>query len=157
MPIHIGVQSSGSYPGYPAFREAEAEADKHAERAEKLEQTLFELRGEIGAGHHVPPGMRVLSLRQNPAQEWADTRKEVLDRLKNENEALLRRLHELEESGAHVGNASSDAQTETFVPRESWEVVCHEKKELEEVVRQKEKRLLRLQQVRPLYNPQQRE
>lgn len=73
-----------------------------------------------------------------------------MDRLKGENEALLKRLRELEESG-HVGaapNQTGAAHGEELVPRESWEVVNKEKSELEDVVKQKEKRLLRLQQVR---------
>lgn len=67
-----------------------------------------------------------------------------MDRLKGENEALMKRLRELEQSGAVGGGENQDG----YVPRESWEVVSKEKVELEEVVRQKEKRLLRLQQVR---------
>ena len=35
------------------------------------------------------------------------------------------------------------------MPRESWEVVNQAKEELEEELKQKEKRLLRLKQVRP--------
>lgn len=70
-----------------------------------------------------------------------------MDRLKGENEALIKRLKELEESGHRTGNAPSGQVDGDLVPRESWEVVSKEKSELEEVVRQKEKRLLRLQQV----------
>jgi mitotic spindle assembly checkpoint protein MAD1 len=92
----------------------------------------------------VPPGVRVLSLKQNPAQEWSDLRQAVMDRLKGENEALIKRLRELEDSGHVAGNGGGD----DLVPRQSWEVVSKEKTELEEVVKQKEKRLLRLQQVR---------
>lgn len=79
---------------------------------------------------------------------WADTRQAVLDRLRGENEALLARLAELEEAGVKVedGGAKADGG-EMMVPRESWELVTKEKNELEEVVKQKEKRLLRLQQV----------
>lgn len=118
---------------------------------EELEQRLFELGGEIGSGRHIPPGTRVLALRQNPAQEWADTRKEVLDKLKEENEALLVRLKDLEENGVRADFADKQQQGEgdheLFVPRQSWEALRHEKNELEEIVKQKEKRLLRLQQV----------
>jgi mitotic spindle assembly checkpoint protein MAD1 len=127
-----------------ALSEAESASEKHLERIEQLEQTLFELRGEIGAGHHVPPGVRVLSLKQNPAQEWSDLRQAVMDRLKGENEALIKRLKELEESGYSMAGG---ARGDDLVPRESWEVVNKEKTELEDVVKQKEKRLLRLQQV----------
>jgi mitotic spindle assembly checkpoint protein MAD1 len=83
-------------------------------------------------------------LKDNPEQQWADLRQAVMDRLKSENEALMKRLRELEESGARAGANDSVGE---LVPRESWELVNKEKTELEEVVRQKEKRLLRLQQV----------
>lgn len=127
-----------------ALSETEVALEKQLARVEQLEQTLFELQGEIAAGHHVPPGVRVLSLKQNPAQEWSDLRQAVMNRLKGENEALIKRLKELEENGS--GKASS-VQGGDLVPRESWEVVNKEKTELEDVVKQKEKRLLRLQQV----------
>lgn len=127
-----------------ALKEAEKATEKHLEQIENLEQTLFELRGEIGTGRHLPPGVRVLSLRENPAQQWADLSQAAMDRLKGENEALLKRLKDLEEGGA-VGGGSS--QKEDLVPRESWEVANQAKEELEEELKQKEKRLLRLKQV----------
>jgi mitotic spindle assembly checkpoint protein MAD1 len=136
-----------------ALEAAEAESKHHFDKIEELEQSLFELTGEIGAGRHVPPGVRVLSMKDNPEQQWVDLRQSVMDRLKGENEALMKRLKELEESGARVEGKEGDqgeAERE-LVPRESWELVTKEKTELEEVVRQKEKRLLRLQQVCSLY------
>lgn len=129
-----------------ALEEARKTVKVHEDKVEALEQTLFELRGKIGAGNHVPPGMRVLCLRDNPAQQWSDLRQSVMDRLKSENEALMKRLRDLESSGvvdAQVGTSRG----EELVPRESWEVLHKEKEELEEIVKQKEKRLLRLQQV----------
>ncbi|ETW76357.1 hypothetical protein HETIRDRAFT_460753 [Heterobasidion irregulare TC 32-1] len=132
-----------------ALDESEVASEQQLEQIEELEQTLFELRGEIGAGRHVPPGVRILSLKDNPAQQWSDLRQEVMDRLKGENEALINRLKELEDSGAGQAAAAKrgDGPGEDLVPRRSWEVVNQEKHELEEVVKQKEKRLLRLQQV----------
>ncbi|TFK46312.1 MAD-domain-containing protein [Heliocybe sulcata] len=128
-----------------ALEDAQAERDKQLEKIDALEQTLFELEGEIGAGRHVPPGARVLSLKENPEQQWFDMRQEVMDRLKSENEALINRLKELEESGVQ---SSDDAERrQGFVPRESWEAVNEEKLELRETVKQKEKRLMRLQEV----------
>ncbi|KAH7921342.1 hypothetical protein BV22DRAFT_1096636 [Leucogyrophana mollusca] len=121
-----------------------------AERDAALEdaaQTLFELRGAIGAGTHVPPGMRVLCLRDNPAQRWAEGRAEVVERLRRENRALLGRLRGMGGGGEGGESGSSAAGGPDVVPRESWEVLDREKKELEELVKQKEKRLLRLQQV----------
>jgi mitotic spindle assembly checkpoint protein MAD1 len=89
--------------------------------------------------------VRVLSLRENPAQAWADARQEVLDRLKAENDALLARLRAMEESGVRGGEGNAGAEV---VPRESWDAVNEEKKELEGQLKQREKRLQRLQEVR---------
>jgi mitotic spindle assembly checkpoint protein MAD1 len=55
-----------------ALEEKEEATQKDEEKIEELEQPLFKLPGEIGAGRHVPPGLRVLSLCANPAQDWAD-------------------------------------------------------------------------------------
>ena len=130
----------------------EAESKQNLAKIEELEQTLFDLSGEIAGGRHVPPNTRVLSIKDNPEQEWFDLRQAAMDRLKGENQALMKRLKELEESGAkgtHINDDGDDdgrSNTE-LVPRESWELVNREKKELEDTVKQKEKRLLRLQQV----------
>lgn len=88
-------------------------------------------------------------MRENPAKEWEDLSRERMGRLRGENEALLRRLRELEESGASTAGSASkkDGGGEELVPRESYDVLSSEKDALEELVRQKEKRLLRLQQV----------
>ncbi|KAI9452687.1 MAD-domain-containing protein [Lactarius psammicola] len=131
-----------------ALEEKEEEAEKDRERIEELEQTLFELRGEIGAGRHVPPGVRVLSLCANPAQNWADLRQAALDRLKTENAALLQRLSSLEQStpNARVVDANAKAE-EQLVPRASWAAVCEEKAQLEAELKQRDKRMLRLRQV----------
>ena len=120
------------------------ELDQHLAKIEELEQTLFELSGEIAGGRHVPPKTRVLCLKENPDQQWVDLRQAAMDRLKSENEALLKRLKDLEDTGVRLGGA------EDLVPRESWDQVVREKQDLEGEVKQKEKRLLRLQQVRPL-------
>jgi mitotic spindle assembly checkpoint protein MAD1 len=131
--------------------------EKDREKIEELEQTLFELRGEIGAGRHVPPGVRVLSLSMNPAQEWTDLRQAALDRLKEENAALLQRLSTLSSSSSTSNpnpdlstNTNTTAKTEVgeqLVPRASWLAVCEQKAQLEDELRQKEKRMLRLRQV----------
>lgn len=117
------------------------------EKIDELEQTLFELRGEIGAGRHLPPGTRVLCLKDNPAQQWEDLSKAAMDRLKSENKALLKRLKDLEDSGAR--STGENASKEDLVPRESYVVVAEEKTKLEHELKQKEKSLLRLKEVRP--------
>ncbi|KAH8995991.1 MAD-domain-containing protein [Lactarius akahatsu] len=129
-----------------ALQEKEEEAERDREKIEELEQTLFDLRGEIGAGRHVPPGVRVLSLCENPAQNWTDLRQAALDRLKSENAALLQRLSALDR---HVPtNPNPDANgEEQLVPRASWAAVCEEKAQLEAELKQRDKRMLRLRQV----------
>ncbi|KIK41019.1 hypothetical protein CY34DRAFT_236280 [Suillus luteus UH-Slu-Lm8-n1] len=141
----IDAQKAAADEARKGLQEAQKSLTQQKDQIETLEQILFELRGEIGAGNHVPPGMRVLCLRDNPAQQWTDLRQSVMDRLKSENEALIKRLRELENSGAVA--ADGGVLRHDLVPRESWEVLDKEKKELEEMVKQKEKRLLRLQQV----------
>ncbi|KAF8345268.1 spindle assembly checkpoint component Mad1 [Amanita rubescens] len=122
-----------------------------ADRIDKLEQELFELTGEIAGGRHVPPGVRVLCMRENPEQQWFDLRQEAMNRLRGENEALLRRLGVLEEKAKQAGvqGQTNDEQAAgpDLVPKESFELAMKEKLELQDVVKQKEKRLLRLQQV----------
>ncbi|KII90456.1 hypothetical protein PLICRDRAFT_106619 [Plicaturopsis crispa FD-325 SS-3] len=128
-----------------ALKEAEQVSEQQLERIDELEQTLFDLQGDIASGNHVPPGRRILCLQDNPAQQWEDLSRAAMTQLRGENEALMNRLKELEQSGYKGG--SGEASGGELVPRESWDIVNKEKGELEEVVKQKEKRLLRLQQV----------
>ncbi|THH32692.1 hypothetical protein EUX98_g1543 [Antrodiella citrinella] len=128
-----------------ALQEVTAAEEKYLAQIEDLSQTLFELQGEVGAGRHLPPGVRVLSLRDNPASQWEDLSRKAMERVKEENDALLKRLKEVE---AKVGNVPSNQHdAEELVPRQSFEVVMQEKEELEEALKQKEKRLLRLKQI----------
>jgi mitotic spindle assembly checkpoint protein MAD1 len=90
----------------------------------------------------VPPGVRVLSLCENPAQNWADLRQAALDRLKAENTALLQRL-----STSTSNSNNTAAADEQLVPRASWAAVCEEKAQLEAELKQRDKRMLRLRQV----------
>ncbi|KAF8057419.1 MAD-domain-containing protein [Lyophyllum atratum] len=136
------------------LKEAETQIITHLEQIDTLEQTLFELQGEIAGGRHVPPGVRVLEMRDNPARAWVDLREAAMERLRGENEALMKRLREVEARAPVQGQGEAEQETEgqggereDLVPRESWELVNREKMELEEVVKQKEKRLLRLKQV----------
>ncbi|GLB43068.1 putative mitotic checkpoint protein [Lyophyllum shimeji] len=130
------------------LKAAETQTAAHLEQIDNLEQTLFELKGEMAGGRHVPPGVRVLEMRDNPARAWVDLREAAMERLRSENEALMKRLREVEAvaPGPREGQAMEEGREE-LVPRASWELVNREKMELEEVVKQKEKRLLRLKQV----------
>lgn len=98
----------------------------------------------IAIGNTVPRNTNVLHIQANPASEHFALRKQELDRLKEENTALLKRLKNVEE-GKGVSN------DEQLVPWKSWDNVSTEKAELNNLVQQKELRLLRLQQVRSLH------
>ncbi|TFK19223.1 hypothetical protein FA15DRAFT_648696 [Coprinopsis marcescibilis] len=127
------------------------DVEEHLASIDNLEQKLFDLQGEIAGGRHVPPNTRVLCLKENPDQKWLDLREEAVQRLKNENEALLKRLREVEgrlnEAGAPAASTSGSSQGGELVPWESWEQINKEKEDLQNELKQKEKRLLRLQQV----------
>jgi len=131
-------------PNLSALKEAEDAVDEELAKVEELEQKLFDLGGEIGAGRQVPPGTRVLTFKDNPAQQEVDLRQATLDRLKGENEALLKKLAEVETGGPDADRPSVD-----FVPKESWEVMKTEKAELALALEHKEKRIKRLQEVGP--------
>ena len=60
-----------------------------------------------------------------------------MDRLEGENEALLKRLKDLEESGVR-----GQAPNVELVPRESYEAVNKEKQELSEELKRRDKRLV---------------
>ncbi|KAJ1303787.1 hypothetical protein OPQ81_008210 [Rhizoctonia solani] len=115
--------------------------EAHEETIERLEQTLFELRGEIAAGTHVEPGTRTLQLADNPEARWFAMREEEVGRMKEEINVLRTRITE---GGAGVAIAADGGDG---VPKETYENLQREKEELEEVVKQKEKRLLRLKSV----------
>ncbi|KAF8674644.1 Mitotic checkpoint protein [Rhizoctonia solani] len=115
--------------------------EAHEETIEQLEQTLFELRGEIAAGTHDEPGNRTLQLADNPEARWFAMREEEVGRMKEEINVLRARITE---GGSGVATAADGGDG---VPRETYENLQREKEELEEVVKQKEKRLLRLKSV----------
>ena len=126
------------------LKEAEDAVEEGVAKVEELEQKLFDLGGEIGAGRQIPPGTRVLTFKDNPAQQELDLRQATLDRLKGENKALLKKLVVSE-----TGECDADASSADFVPKESWEVMRTEKEELTLALEHKEKRIKRLQEVLP--------
>ena len=126
-----------------ALVEAQKVISSHEATIDKLQQELFELGGTIAQGNLVPPGKRVLELAQNPLTIWAEMQQSNLDRLKNENTALLMRLAELEQQGAALDSVLS------LVPRDSLERAQGETEQLKDELAKKEKRFDRLSKVRP--------
>jgi len=120
---------------------ARAELRELEAKVEQLDEDLFRLRGDVGAGRHIPPGVRVLEMKDNPAARWFGKREEDVQRLKKENEVLRSMI------GDGVSPASAGAGGDGLVPKASLDVVLQEKEELQATIKEKEKRLLRLQQV----------
>jgi hypothetical protein len=77
------------------------------EKIEELEQALFELCTDW-CSRHLLPGVRVLSLCANPAQDWTDLCQAALHRFKEENTVLLERLSALKASDAHSAPSASN-------------------------------------------------
>ena len=101
-------------------------------------------------------------MRANPVQDGADLRQAALDRLKEENAALIQHLSTLEARPHAPTDTSTDSTDSTtaapdtgtptmttmeLVPRASWAAVCQEKEQLQDELGQREKRMLRLRQV----------
>ncbi len=86
--------------------------------------------------------MRVLELIGNPAQVWFGKREEDVAKLKKENEVLRELVKDSSQS------LQVDRSVEGMVPKATLEVIQKETAELEQTIRDKEKRLRRLQEVR---------
>ena len=136
--------------------DAEKASEEYLETIDKLEQELFELSGEVAGGRHVPPKTRVLQLVDNPEKQWFDLRQSTMDKLKEENSALLKRLHDLETHSTSVPtiispNSSGEPLTsqlnEELVPRASYDLLQSTNTSLQSELSKKEKRLLQLTQV----------
>jgi len=134
-----------TYPPFAELDRAKKELSALDAKDKKLEEELWNLKGNIGRGAHLPPDVRVLELIGNPAQVWFGKREEDVTKLRKENE-VLRAL--VKDSSQVI---QVDRNVEDMVPKATLEVVQEEKAELEQTIRDKEKRLLRLQQVRPPY------
>ncbi|KAG6835601.1 hypothetical protein H0H93_016639 [Arthromyces matolae] len=127
------------------------------------------LERQVIQSRPLEPGVRILQLADNPESRWAEMRQAALDRLKSENEALLKRLRELgsttlastsslqalgEQEQPSLppprqmeGMGETTTTTADLVPRASWELLNREKMDLQEELTQKDKRLQRLKEV----------
>jgi len=121
--------------------QASAKLTEHEKAIESLQQQLWEAGVNIALGNAVPRSTHVLHIQANPASEHFALRRQELDRLKEENAALVKRLHQVE-------NGLGVAEDEHMVPWKTWDNLSTQKAELLNTVQQKELRLLRLQQVR---------
>ena len=105
-----------------------------------LDAEVSDLMRRVASGEYNHTTERVLELKNNPAAKVLAIRKQVLDDLRAENEALLDRLKSVDRGAAGTEQAGTGA-----VPRESWDRLVKEKESLEQA---HAKRLQRLKEVR---------
>ena len=115
----------------------EQEIDSLASQVEQLEEN----QGIRGA--YNPETTKILEFRDSPDRVEHAIRTGTLDRLRSENEALLRRIGNLETSGVR-SSATSD---QDLVPKESLTTLQAEIERLKTAVSQKDKMLQRISQV----------
>lgn len=113
----------------------EQEIDSLAAQVEQLEEN----QGIRGA--YNPATTKVLEFRDSPDRVEHAIRTATLERLKSENEALLRRIGNLETGGVRTGG------TQDLVPKESLATLNAEIERLKTAVAQKDKMLQRISEV----------
>ncbi|KAI8580413.1 hypothetical protein K450DRAFT_43962 [Umbelopsis ramanniana AG] len=87
------------------------------------------------------PKQRILQLKDNPASKEQAIRQSMLDDLKKENQELIARLQQSSDGTAMAG------VIESTIPAQSFDNLQAEKEQMVTTVAQKEKRILRMQQV----------
>lgn len=125
-----------------------AELDEARNELELMEQENEGLANQVELleenqgirGAYNPETHQVLEFRDSPDRVEHAIRTATLERLRSENDALLRRLGDLEK-----GLLANDGAS--LVPRESLEAAQAESAKLREQVQQKEKMMKRITQV----------
>ncbi|GAA5975325.1 hypothetical protein JCM11641_005938 [Rhodosporidiobolus odoratus] len=114
----------------------EQELDSLSAQVEQLEENQG-IRGAYNPATH-----KVLEFRDSPDRVEHAIRQATMDRLRSENEALLRRLGDLDR-----GSALSGQQPQQLVPRESLVHANAELEKLKKLVTQKDLMLKRISQA----------
>ncbi|KAH6894846.1 hypothetical protein BKA70DRAFT_1439329 [Coprinopsis sp. MPI-PUGE-AT-0042] len=83
---------------YQTISEHKHDIAAQTTKINELKQAVFDLSGEIARGRHVPPKTHIFCMAENPDQACVGLRQAAMDRIKGENEALIKRLKELEEN-----------------------------------------------------------
>jgi mitotic spindle assembly checkpoint protein MAD1 len=88
------------------------------------------------------PKQRILQLKDNPASREQAIRQSMLDDLRKENKELITRLQHGQD-----GSAMDDLEPSTIIPEQIFINLLAENERIANTVAQKEKRILRMQQV----------
>lgn len=113
---------------------------QHEERYEGVRKAAEDMELRLGSGEYNTKVWRAVEFSGSPAAKDYAIRKETLDKLKQENEALISKVTDMQRAGA----SSSGGSTEKTVPIEVFERL-REEQEAEKALH--EKRLLRLREV----------
>jgi hypothetical protein len=106
-----------------------------------LDAEVNDLMRRVASGEYNPKRERVLELQSNPAGKMMAIRNQVLEDLKRENEVLIERLRATTSGASGAGGGGEGAG---LIPKESWDRLCKEKRDMEKA---HEKRLMRLKEV----------
>lgn len=109
-----------------------------------LDAEVNDLMRRVASGEYNPTKERVLELQSNPASRIMAIRNQVLEDLKKENEVLIERLRATPSGGAGAAGGEGGGEGSGLIPKESWDRLCKEKKDMEKA---HEKRLMRLKEV----------
>jgi mitotic spindle assembly checkpoint protein MAD1 len=109
-----------------------------------LDAEVNDLMRRVASGEYNPKRERVLELQSNPAGRMIAIRNQVLEDLKKENEVLIERLRASGASGAGGAGGEPGGEGSGLIPKESWDRLCKEKRDMEKA---HEKRLMRLKEV----------
>lgn len=112
---------------------------QHEERYEDVRKAAEDMEARLGSGEYNTKVWRAVEFSGNPAAKDYAIRKETLEKLKQENEALIAKVTDMQRAGA-----SSSSTSEKTVPVEVFERL-REEQEAEKALH--EKRLLRLREV----------
>ncbi|GAA6062156.1 hypothetical protein JCM10212_002368 [Sporobolomyces blumeae] len=127
--------------------EARNELALMEQEIEALGQQVEQLEENQGIrGTYNPTTTKVLEFRDSPDRVEHAIRSATLDKLKSENEALLRRVADLDR-GVGRGSMATSATGQDLVPRQSLETAQAEVERFKALVAQKEKMLQRISQA----------
>ena len=127
-------------PNLPDIEKCKQTIMEHEERYEEIRKAAEDMENRLGSGEYNAKVWRVVEFGGNPAAKDYAIRKETLEKLKQENEALIAKVTDLQSAGA----SSTGGGGEKTVPIEVFERL-REEQEAEKALH--EKRLLRLREV----------
>ena len=132
---------------FEALRSCKAELAEAELEIESLEAQNDALSHALGRGEFDQNSMKVVTFANNPAAADLAVRTETLERLKEENQALLSRLQRLEESHSTHRSGSKANIGNHAVPTETLVNMQAELKKAQDAIEQERKSRTRLKEI----------